>query len=464
MLVDGKELSKNKRHQFIPNHKKTNNSREELINNLKESSKKEEDNKSEQFDDKEKLNNELEKYKKLYKSTKKELSEKDEKLQNEFHKKQNYLKNEILDLQKEISSLTKSRNETLKIITDKENEILKLNKKLETISEYRYELKAEKDKVYLLQEVIDSKLNSIEKESCKIERVLQDINDVKSVMGNLTIQKYKNQVRILKDEKIDLLEKNKKLFYEVEFLKTENELLKNENKVSCKNRINYLINSIDDTNWSEYKDSMTLYNLYLHYQKESIINNKDSLSCLFGHLNEEKNVFVSIDGDEYLVSDILFEGEYLDSMPSKAIPLEDDNNKVIITQIYNNEESYKTEMQLVIDFNRNNKKEKESKSYERLGDERITFITYINGNKIKDSIAKYGFDTEWINPSESSLEVTRNKIFNSDLTVIYPNYCSHEIVYNFDNNDHNILYAYSFNEILLMKEIMKVIKNDDTYI
>jgi len=40
-------------------------------------------------------------------------------------------------------------------------------------------------------------------------------------------------------------------------------------------------------------------------------------------------------------------------------------------------------MQLVLDFNKGIIKEKQQKVYQHLGEERITFVTYLNGNKIK---------------------------------------------------------------------------------
>lgn len=457
MLLDNNEYNKKKSHQYIPKHKVSDNKKGEILEVIKASQAAKKGSTTTNEAD---LIKEIEKYKSLYKNIKKELNEKDEKLQKEFQKKQEYLKKEIIELKKTNDLLVEKQNKSLLEIKNKEVEIANLNFRVECLNGFKDDLREEKQRTFSQQNLIETELKRLNGFESVLTKLISNVNDIKSLNGNLKIDNLKKEVNLLKREKWLLVEENKTLFYETCFLDIENNLLKKKYKIDFEDIFSYLTKNINEKNWSEFSESLSLYNLYINFKKNAVTkldttqDIDNSLTRLFGYIKEDKKVFVSITGDEYVIEDTLPKASIVDNAPSRATVLQNDENKVVVDHIYEDEDLYKTEMQLVLDFNKGIIKEKQQKVYQHLGEERITFVTYLNGNRIKDKISKYGFDTNWINPSEESLEMIKNKLQHSDLIVIYPNYCSHEIVYNFDNNEYNVLYTNSFNEDLLLKDVV----------
>jgi len=453
--------NKDKNFKMFKPQKIGSNNKNDLLDKMKE--RKEISNEKRNNNGYDDLKEEILKYKELYKKVKKELNELERTTEEKIQMKIGYVRKEYSKLEIENIDLKNEKDQLLDVINKNGKEILMLSDKLDILNNVKYNLKTEKEKVYMLQDLIDykfSKIDNVDEKINKINILVNDSKRMKNENEKLMNDKLNIKLRleIEKKEKEMLSDENIQLKQKIEKLNIENDALKDNVTVNYKDKISILINSINDDNWSEFSGSFTLYKQYSYHYKNALSSLKErqnEIRYIFGYYNKESKIFSSINGDEFLAVDIRCIEGSVNRMPAKAYITEEDENEVVICKVYTNLDTYKTEMQLEIDFkNKNNNKEKSKiKEYQNIGKEKITFITTLNGNKCKTNIAKYGFDTEWIKPNEDSIGVIRNKLYQSDLIVVYPKYCTHSVTNIIDNNVFNVLYCYSFNEEILINEI-----------
>lgn len=427
-----------------------------------------------EYDD---LKKEVLKYKELYKKVKKELNELERTTEEKIKQKIGYVRKEYSELEKENTQFKKEKEQLLDVVSRSEKEILRLSDELNALIDIKHDLKAEKEKVFMLQDLIDYKFSKIENIDVKIDKINLSVNDSKrkdNEIEKLINDKlnFKLRFEIENKEKEILSNENIQLKQRIDVLTIENDSLRENFTSNYKNKITFLINCINEDNWSEFSNSFTLFKHYNYYHKKALAYLKEDLNTpvyLFGYFNKEKGVFTSINGDEFTVAEIQYKGQLVSNVPVKAYISENDENEVVIDRIYNDLDTYKTEMQLELEYKKkhSDKIANKMKKYHNVGNEKILFITALNGNKCKNNISKYGFETEWIDPNDTSIEVIRGKLHQSDLVVVYPKYCTHSVTNIVDNNQFNVLYCYSFNEELLLNDITNKIyelrksKSDD---